>query len=104
MKKRAKTSRMTITVLRDGQIICPPGDVTTLPLKGEVIIAKSVEFYNDPEPCFIHRGAVCNRLYEEIIDALHATPASNNTVDSSGLPETLRAWLDIKEPYSLMVN
>jgi hypothetical protein len=101
MKKVAKTKRITITVYRDGKIICPPGDITALRLKEEAVIAKSIEFYNDPEPCFIHRGAVCNRLYEEINADLREAFALKNVIDSADLPEKLRAWLDIEEPYSL---
>ena len=42
------------------------GDLMDLPLKDEWIIKKSIEFFNDPEPCFIHRGAVTIRLLNEI--------------------------------------
>ncbi len=37
-----------------------------LPLKEKVILEKSVEFFNDPEPCFIHLSAVTARLLSEI--------------------------------------
>ena len=37
-----------------------------LPLKESVILAKSVEFFDDPEPCHIHRSAVRTRLTAEI--------------------------------------
>ena len=37
-----------------------------LPLKEEVIIEKSIQFFDDPEPCYIHRGAVVARLADEI--------------------------------------
>jgi len=42
------------------------GNLEDLPLKDEWIIKKSVEFFNDPEPCFIHRSAVAVRLLHEI--------------------------------------
>ena len=45
------------------------GDLTDLPLKDEWIIKKSIEFFNDPEPCFIHRSAVTIRMLNEIWDA-----------------------------------
>lgn len=37
-----------------------------LPLKESVILAKSIEFFDDPEPCHIHRSAVRTRLTAEI--------------------------------------
>ena len=39
-----------------------------IPIKEEVIIERSKMFFNDPEPCYIHRGAVCMRLNEEIME------------------------------------
>ena len=45
------------------------GDLMDLPLKDEWIIKKSIEFFNDPEPCFIHRSAVTIRLLNEIWDS-----------------------------------
>jgi len=45
------------------------GVLEDLPLKDEWILKKSIEFFNDPEPCFIHRGAVTIRLLNEIWDA-----------------------------------
>ncbi len=42
------------------------GFLKDIPLKEAVILEKSVEFFNDPEPCHIHRGAVRVRLTAEI--------------------------------------
>ena len=42
------------------------GYLKDIPLKEAVILEKSVEFFNDPEPCHIHRGAVRVRLTAEI--------------------------------------
>lgn len=42
------------------------GPLKDIPLKEAVILNKSVEFFNDPEPCHIHRGAVRVRLTAEI--------------------------------------
>lgn len=44
--------------------------VTSLPLKEEMIIDLSIEFFNDDEPCFIHRSAIMKRLFAEIEDSL----------------------------------
>lgn len=45
------------------------GTMTDLPLKEEVILGKSDEFFNDPNPCFIHRSAVRVRLLAELEEA-----------------------------------
>lgn len=46
-----------------------------IPIKEEIIIKKSIYFFDDPDPCFIHRGAVQVRLTEE----LHQELLSLNT-------------------------
>ena len=42
------------------------GNLKDVPLKEAIILEKSMEFFNDPEPCHIHRGAVRVRLTAEI--------------------------------------
>ncbi len=42
------------------------GDLHSIPIKEPVIISKSIEFFNDHNPCYIHRGAVTVRLLSEI--------------------------------------
>lgn len=44
--------------------------LTSLSLREEALISKSIEFFNDPEPCMIHRSAVMKRMYMEISDLL----------------------------------
>lgn len=48
------------------------GPLKDIPLKESVILSKSVEFFNDPEPCHIHRGAVRVRLAAEIQQELES--------------------------------
>lgn len=44
--------------------------LTSMSLQEEMLISKSVEFFNDPEPCMIHRSAVMKRMYMEINEYL----------------------------------
>ena len=44
-----------------------------IPFAEEIIIKKSIEFFNDNEPCAIHRGAVHMRLLAEL-EQLFSTP------------------------------
>lgn len=43
------------------------GRLSDLPIRESVILEKSEQFFNDPEPCHIHRNAVRSRLTEEIL-------------------------------------
>lgn len=40
--------------------------ITSLPLKEECIINKSIELFNDNEPCIIHRTFIMKKIYFEI--------------------------------------
>ncbi len=57
-------------------------------LPEDVVIALSVEYFNDPEPCHIHRGAVHKRAMMELMEACPA--GARATV--SALPEAMRRY------------
>jgi hypothetical protein len=42
------------------------GPLNELKFPEKLIIAKSIYFFNDDEPCFIHRSAVAARLFGEL--------------------------------------
>lgn len=42
------------------------GEIEDIKLREEIILKKSEEFFNDSDPCYIHKGAVMARLYSEI--------------------------------------
>ncbi len=69
------------------------GAVKDLPLQEEVVIKKSIEFYDDPEPCFIHRGAVMTRLYEELSQFFETAKGGEIPVDD--IPPPLLGYLDL---------
>ena len=49
------------------------GRIIALNLKEELIINMSIEYFNDPSPCFIHRSAVMKRLFVELEDYLESS-------------------------------
>jgi hypothetical protein len=51
----------------DDQVILDK-KLTALPLKEEFVIKRSIEFFNDPAPCMIHRSAVLKRTYMEFFE------------------------------------
>jgi hypothetical protein len=68
----------------------------SLPLNEAVVINKSIEFFNDPEPCMIHRSAVMKRLFVEIESYLEAMLQKNIVeIDLFCLPEYLRNYLSL---------
>jgi hypothetical protein len=65
-----KKSLMYIRVLDQCGAILYEGLPANLPFPEEVILQKSIHFFNDPEPCYIHRSAVIMRLAAELQQAL----------------------------------
>lgn len=65
------------------------GPMEELPLKESMILQKSDEFFNDPDPCYIHRGAVRIRLLAELEEALAAQDWTlwNSYADFEGITE-----------------
>lgn len=58
----------SISFLNNRKEVVKSYKLTSVPIKEQTIISKSIEFFNDPEPCFIHRSAVIKRLVAEIDD------------------------------------
>lgn len=57
--------KLYLTVSQD-ETIFYDGLWANLPFAEEIILKKSVEFFDDPEPCVIHRDAVHMRLLTEL--------------------------------------
>jgi hypothetical protein len=89
---------ITVTLKNaDGKIIFKR-KVTGLPLAEKAIIAKSIEFYNDPEPCMIHRSAVMNRMYFDLSSFIeeHLIRRGIAELPWDSIPERLREMIDIR--------
>jgi len=100
MKKGApKAAFRTVTLCGDRGVLYF-GPTSGLPIRESVVLAKSTEFFDDPEPCMIHRSAVLVRLYcefEHWLDELGAGP--EYTAGMSDLPGCLQAYLDLDRHY-----
>ncbi len=64
--KRNKKPKTVFFIYDSRGTLLFTGELTALPIKEAIIIQKSIEFFNDHQPCYIHRGAVTVRLLAEI--------------------------------------
>lgn len=71
-----------------------------IPLKEETIIQKSIQFFDDPEPCYIHRGAVVTRLADEMAQACEE---SGGKLSGETLPEKFIQYLTFENVESIEI-
>lgn len=76
--KRKKTDNLTLTFTDWGGAVLLERKLTSVPLTEKVVLALSIEFFSDPEPCMIHRSAVMSRMYMEMME--YFTAALQNGV------------------------
>ena len=77
--------------------------ITDLPLKESVIIQKSVELYDDPSPCYIHKNAVSAVLYEELRGVLtQRVSGGKSHVRYNEIPPWMKEYMDFDGPYDII--
>lgn len=64
-KKKTAAPALPSIRIRSGEKVIYEGLLKDIPIKEKVLIEKSIYFFDDREPCFIHRDAVRVRLTEE---------------------------------------
>jgi hypothetical protein len=94
-----KKRRVPLVELMDGRgktIYLDTIDRLSIP--ESVILDMSIEFFNDPAPCVIHRSAVLSRAHEEIRSEI----SEERTIAS--LPMGLRRYFGLYEALSVRVE
>ena len=70
--------------------------LTAMPLREEAIIQRSIEYFNDPEPCMIHRSAVMKRIFMELSEFFNQSIKKRKLELSwNEIPEELRKIIDV---------
>lgn len=72
-KKKKSEAPLPSVIISGNSGVLYQGLLKDIPLKDSVIIEKSIYFFSDPEPCYIHRGAVRVRLTHELFQELQNT-------------------------------
>ena len=100
--RKKAIKRQTVLTLTDGAGgILYAGSLTGMDVPDELVVALSVEFFNDPTPCEIHRSAVLSRVFLSIEETLPSgTPVSIDALDPdirrlfSAYPNAQRALIE----------
>jgi rRNA maturation protein Rpf1 len=71
---------------------------SSLPLKDEKIIEKSVELFNDHEPCVIHKSFAMKKLLFEIDEYFsEVLPSGKGQIIWESIPQNIRELLHIND-------
>lgn len=87
---RRKKARACITLYGPGGGRIAQHALAEYPLPESTILALSLQYFDDPEPCFIHRAAVLARAME----ALRQAYPEGECIAVHSLPEDLRCFFD----------
>ena len=87
-KKKTKPKKKFSIIAAGVEVFRAP--LIEIPLKENTIIEKSIQFFDDPEPCYIHRGAVVTRLADELAQAAEQ---AGGILEGAALREEYKAWL-----------
>ncbi len=95
---------MVLCFLDKNERILLEKKLTALPLKEDAIIQKSIEFFNDPEPCMIHRSAVMKRIFMEFGEFFSKKlEEGNHELLWSEIPEKWKEIMDIGQGVEQIV-
>lgn len=90
-----KKQILTITLFQGDEVLYR-GPLEEIPLEEEEVLAGSVRFFDDPDPCYIHRGAVRARFTAEMEEALKADPDDLSLIRKyTGCADLTRAVLSL---------
>lgn len=97
LKKKKKGMELKLNIVKNDSNLYS-GPINELPIINEQVIAGSIEFYDDPEPCMIHRSAVISRYYIQIEAWLNEIDyQSNNPLDIIDIPHDIVKLIDLNK-------
>lgn len=84
-----------IKIIGKDNCILYEGNLYKLPIAESIVVQKSIEYFNDPEPCFLHKSAVIKRLYYEIQDFFEEKYNNGiREIKSDEFPSILQSIID----------
>jgi len=75
-----------VKITKKGKVIYE-GNILDIPIKEDFIIKKSIEVFDDDDPCIIHQSFVIKEYTNELLDVLKATP--NGCLQESELKDKI---------------
>lgn len=80
--------------------------LTDIPLSEEKVIKKSIEMFDDSDPCIIHKTYCMKKIYLEIDDFINNAGKSNTKeLLWTSIPNNIREMICVdKTPHKLIIE
>lgn len=92
--------KQKVKIIRDGETLYK-GRIINIRVKEDAIIAKSVELFDDDEPCIIHQSYVVKEYANYLSELLSSSP-DKKIVCKDYLDEL--SFLDYKELQNIVIT
>lgn len=89
-----------VKIINSNGVTVFSGNILDLPLKNDYVIKRSIELFDDADPCIIHRSYVIRKVVDEIKAMLKVKDQSG--IALSPFTEQL-SFLEFKELSSLTI-
>ncbi len=97
-----KINKMKVRIEDNQGKVLVDQKLLNLPLKDKSIVDLSIVYFNDPEPCMIHRSAVMKRMFSEMYDWFMSR-GSMSQIHWVEIPDHMKLWLDTEEVPSHII-
>lgn len=101
-KRKTKKQKPEVSLYDSNDVLLFRGELNSIPIKEAVVLHKSIEFFNDHDPCYIHRGAVTMRLLGEIENCFRVKLKTSFIVDAQD--EDIVNYIDINGIYRMELS
>ncbi|SHH57361.1 hypothetical protein [Clostridium grantii] len=93
-KEKNKPKNISLKLYSFNEEIIFNGLLTNFPIKEELILEKTIEHFEDYDPCFFHRSVVSRWMYFEIEEYLNKIDEENKSeIKWQELPENIKKIL-----------
>jgi len=89
-----------VKITKQGKVIYE-GNILDIPIKEDFIIKKSIEVFDDDDPCIIHQSFVIKEYTNELLDLLKESP--NRCLEKNELKDKI-AFIDFTDIEQICIQ
>lgn len=99
-KNRDQWRKKPLTIQVKGEdAVLYEGEIKEYPFSEEIILKQSMEWFQDSEPCYIHRSAVIHRMVLAIDDFLR--DKEGQSIPWADAPDEIQLYMDLGKGHRI---